>query len=132
MKRMICFLLLGICLLFSGFQTKRVQSRYVTQIEISGKHNGIDIQRSYTEEEKMRSVLMYLRLLETGKIPSAIPDAEPTDVYRITVHLSNGEQRNYTQVDHRYFRKSTSGWESIPPNQATKLYSLMRFYESDV
>ncbi|MBR2309831.1 MAG: hypothetical protein IKA47_04780 [Oscillospiraceae bacterium] len=131
MRRMMCFILLAAAFLFVGFQAKSTPSRYVTRIDISGFHNGTVLQRSYTGEEKMRSVLMYLRLLQTGE-PIGSPESTPTDIYEVTVNLSSGEKRNYSLVDHRYFRKNSSGWESISADQAARLYSLMRFFESDV
>ena len=131
MKRTICILILAAAFVFLGFQVKQSPCRYVTRVEISGIHNGTALQRNYTDEKKMRAVLMYLRLLETGG-PISSPDAPPTDLYQVCVNLSNGKKRNYSLMDHRYFRKDSSAWETVSPDQAARLYSLMRLFESDL
>ena len=131
MKRIFIIFLFAAALVFSGFQGKPSQTHCVTHIEVLGEQNGVAIQRSYTKEEKMRAVLMYLRLLEPGDVPEVDPDRISADVNHITLVFSNGEQRTYTQKGHRYFRKDSGPWQNIPPQQAAALYALMRRLESD-
>ena len=133
MRKKVCFMLwmlLVICL--GGCGKERTLCRYVTRVDIHCDHEGLPIARSYTSEDKMGAVLMYLRLLEVGKTPVADPDTIPADVYEITLTLSNGQTRSFAQKDHRYFRKPASGWQMIPPEQASRLYALMRHFESDL
>ena len=133
MRRNICIILLLFLTVFlCGCQRKRIQCRYVTQVDIHCDHEGTPIVRSYTTEDKMGAVLMYLRLLQFSGAPSLDPDTVPADVYQISVTLSDGSRRVYSQKDHRYFRKPTSGWQNISPVQAAELYALMRHFESDI
>ena len=85
----------------------------------------------YTVLEKMRAVLLYLRLLRTEKVPTDAPEIRDADVFEITVSLSNGAQRKYIQKDHSYFRKGNDTWQYIQPQQAAELKRLLFFFESD-
>ena len=133
-KKMIPFLMLSLAAFFlCGCQKEqRPLCRIVTQVEITCDHNGLPISRRYTDDEKMQAVLLHLRLLHPAGIPDIDPEVVDADVYEIVVTLSNGQQRIYRQKDHRYFRKPSSGWQSIPPEQASRLYALMRHFESDL
>lgn len=132
-RKLICFFMFfAACCLWGCRAQQRVLCRFVTRVDITCDHDGTPIIRSYTDEDKMEAVLLYLRLLRTGKPPAADPDLIPADIYEITVTLSDGQQRLYAQKDHRYFRKGNDAWMSIPPEQASGLYALMRHYESDL
>lgn len=111
---------------------QRPLCRVVTQVDIACDHEGIPIRRHYTDTEKMEAVLLHLRLLRPSGAPAIDPEALDADVYEITVSLSDGQQRIYQQKDHRYFRKGTSGWQCIAPERASRLYTLLRQYQSDV
>ena len=110
----------------------RPRCRVVTQIDIVCQDQEQTVQRHYTDEEKMRAVLLYLRLLRVGRPAEIDPDTITADVYQITVHLSDGTQKVYSLKDHRFFKKETGGWLSIPPQQAADLYRLIWFYDSDL
>lgn len=133
MKRSICFLLL----IFSfwglyGCQQKQLRCRYVTQVDIHCDHRGTPIHRTYTTQDKMGAVLMYLRLLDTTSPAELDPEATAADAYQIRVALSDGSSRDYMQKGHRYLFDPITGWHNIPAAQATKLYSLMQYFESDI
>lgn len=106
--------------------------RVVTQVDIACDHEGIPIRRHYTDTEKMEAVLLYLRLLNPGGAPTKNPDQIDADIYEITVSLSDGHKKVYRQKDHRYFREAIGGWQSIAPDRAARLYTLMRHYGSDL
>lgn len=126
---MLCVAVTAMC----GCQNKsRPLCRVVTQVDITCDHEGIPIHRHYTETEKMEAVLLYLRLLRPGGQPVTDPDTVNADIYEITVSLSDGQQRVYRQKDHRYFREALSGWQNIAPDRASRLYTLMRHYQSDL
>lgn len=111
---------------------KKPLCRVVTQVDIACDHEGIPIRRHYTDTEKMEAVLLYLRLLRPSGAPGKDPDEIDADIYEITVSLSDGQKRIYRQKDHRYFREAVGGWQSIAPDRAARLYTLMRHYESDL
>ena len=136
MKGLIKFLspILLVVFLF-GCQSKaqdQALCRVVTQVDIVCQSNGETIQRHYTDEDKMRAVLLYLRLLRIGRPPEIDPDAISADIYEITVTLSDGTKKTYTQKAHQYFKKGSEGWLSISPTQAADLYRLIWFYDSDL
>ncbi len=105
--------------------------RVVTQVDISCQHEKGLIQRNYTDNKKMESVLLYLRLLKPFGKPETDPERVDAPVFEITVHLSDGDRRIYRQKDHRYFSKNSRPWEKIDPARASGLYALMRHYPSD-
>ena len=135
MKSLIKFLSPVLLVLFLLGCQKNTQPRplcrVVTQVDILCQSDSQPLQRCYTDENKMRAVLLYLRLLRIGKPPEINPDTVSADVYLITVSLSDGTQKTYTLKDHQYFKKGTEGWLSIPPTQAADLYRLIWFYDSD-
>ena len=79
----------------------------------------------------MEWVLIYLRLLKPLGKPDSDPDSLEKDIYEITVHLSDGSKRFYRQKAHRYFSKENRPWQSINPEYAAGLYSLMQHLPSD-
>lgn len=132
-KFLVFLLLCGAVLCLWGCRSQqRILCRFVTQVDIACDHEGVPIRRHYTNTKKMEAVLLYLRLLRTGRPPAVDPDLVNADVYEITVTLSDGQKHVYAQKDHRYFRKGGTGWMNIPPEQAAGLYEVMRHYESDI
>ena len=113
-------------------KSKRQLCRYVTQVDIYCDHDGLPIHRSYTDTEKMEAALLHLRLLRPGGAPLVDPETVDADLYEICVILSDGERHVYKQKDHRYFRSEGNGWQTIPPEQAAGLYTLLRHYQSDL
>lgn len=129
-KKCLLLLLLGACLL-GGCSLRQSLCRYVTRVDIYCDHRDTPIVRSYTKEDKMGAVLMYLRLLHLGSAPETDPDTISAESYQIDLTLSDGSHRVYIQKDHRYIREPDIGWQSISPEQAAKLYAIMRHFESD-
>ena len=129
-------LFIALCLVLAAMRgcqrAKRPLCRVVTQVDIACDHDGLPIRRHYTETEKMEAVLLYLRLLRPSGPPITDPDTVDADIYEITVSLSDGQQRIYRQKDHRYFRDALNGWQNVAPDRASRLYTLMRHYESDL
>ena len=134
MKRWFGFFLLPLLLiavLSGSAKPERAKCRYVTQIDVDCQVDGQLQHIRYTDQEKMRAVLLYLRLLRTEKVPTDAPEIRDADVFEITVSLSNGAQRKYIQKDHSYFRKGNDTWQYIQPQQAAELKRLLFFFESD-
>ena len=103
----------------------------VTAVDISCQEEDVPIRRHYTQTQKMEAVLLYLRLIKPLGKPAIDPESLPDAEFQITVHLSDGTQKVYYQKDHRYFAKEHRLWQSIDPEQASGLYSLMRRLPSD-
>ena len=105
--------------------------RFVTGVDISFQHEDSLLTRHYTENEKVESVLMYLRLLKPLAKLDGFSELSGEDIYRITVHLSDGVDQHYYQAQHRYLIRPDNSWSLIDPGQASELYRLMRHYSSD-
>ena len=105
--------------------------RVVTGVDITCRQEHMLIRRHYQDHEKMQSVLLYLRLLDPKGPPDTDPEKISSDVYEITVHLSDGNQQVYRQKAHRYFFRDAH-WVMIDPAQASQLYTLMRRLPSDL
>ena len=105
--------------------------RVVTAVDISCQQEDVLISRHYTSMKKMESVLLYLRLLEPRPNPPVDPNQLDSDIYRITVFLSDGKKKIYRQKAHRYLSVGNQPWKTIDPAQATGLYQLMRQLPSD-
>ncbi len=105
--------------------------RVVTQVDISCQKENMVLNRHYTQSEKMESVLLYLRLIKPLGKPENDPDTVEREIYRITVHFSDGEKRIYRQKAHRYLSVDGKPWKTIDPEQAAQLYALMQHYPSD-
>ena len=129
------FILLCFCsTILSGCRKNETKPlcRTVTAVDISCQQEDVLIQRHYTDSRKMEYVLLYLRLLEPIGTPDTDPDEVDADVYRITLQLSDGEEKIYRQKDHRYLSAGSQPWKSISPAQAAGLYQLMRSVPSDM
>lgn len=120
-------------LILSGCNQKEATPlcRVVTQVDIFCQHEDVQIHRHYTDSQKMKYVLLYLRHLKPKGIPATDPEAVDADVYNITLQLSDGQKKVYRQKDHRYLRTETHPWQTIDPEQASGLYHLMRKIPSD-
>ena len=106
-------------------------TRVVTQVDISCRQENYALHRHYTDPQKMEYVLLYLRLLKPEGRADSPPALTSQDLYEIKISMSDGTQRNYRQLAHRYFRKDTGPWELIDPKQAAGLYFLMQKLPSD-
>lgn len=105
--------------------------RTVTQVDIVTKYENQLIHRRYNTPEKIRPVLLYLRLLKPQGKPVQV-DETADDVYLISISLSDGKKRYYRQASHRYLAKEKGPYKSIDPGQAAKFYRILRELPSDV
>ena len=104
--------------------------RAVTHVDIITEHNRELIRRHYSTPEKMRPVLLYLRLLKPYGKPVEVDEAAG-DVYLISISLSDGTRHYYRQASHKYLSKENGPWKSIDPGQAAQLYNILRKLPSD-
>lgn len=133
MKKMLILVLLA--MLLAGCTRPNDDSirppRLVTGIEVSYNSGSIRLQRQYTDEKKMRSLLDYLRCLDvygTAAADIPIPDVP---ICRITLSFSDGTCKVYEQRDHRFLRRDDGPWHYIEPEQAQELPLLLGLMESD-
>lgn len=126
---LICFCVSIMC----GCRQNKTQKpifRAVTQVDIVTEYEDRLIHRHYNTPEKMRPVLLYLRLLKPSGKPVQL-DGDADDVYLISISLSDGAQHYYRQASHRYLSKENGPFKSIDPGQAAQLYSILRELPSD-
>ena len=129
----ICIAFSFVLLILSGCgkkDTQRDTYRAVTEIDIVTQHREGLVRRHYNTPEKMRPVLIYLRLVRPYGKAIKIRDEE-TDVFLIAVSLSDGQKHYYRQAQHRYFSIGSGNWREIDPEAANKLYQIMREFPSD-
>ncbi len=112
-------------------KTEQPKYRAVTGVDIAFQHEDMLLTRYYTDDQKMESVLLYLRLVRPTHKPQNLPDLSGNDVYRITIYLSDGNTKQFYQAQHRYLIRPDRSWTTIDPGQASQLYKLMRHYPSD-
>ncbi len=105
--------------------------RVVTQVDVVCQQEDTVLQRSYTHPEKMKTILMYLRLLEPLGKADTDPERIIGDAYEIRLHFSNGQQRIYRQRANRYVSKDSQPWYRVNPDHAGVLYSILQDMPSD-
>lgn len=103
----------------------------VTQVDIVTKYEGRLLRWHYNTPEKMQPVLLHLRLLKPSGEPVQIDDIS-SDVYLISISLSDGQKHYYRQASHRYLSKENGPFKTIQPKQAAILYSILRDLPSDI
>lgn len=131
MKQVLTMLLLCVMLLCGCYsrQTKPVY-RAVTEVDVYTEYKNTLIQRHYSTPEKIRPVLLYLRLLKSYGTPVNSSDVGD-EIYYIRISLSDGKRHYYRQASHRYLSKGNGPWKSIDPDKASKLYEILRKLPND-
>ena len=128
-----CLFLFCVCIL-CGCGKKHTKPVYnvVTSVDIITARDGQLLQWRYTAQEKMRPVLLYLRMLKHSPLSEVITEPEGEDVFLISVQLSDGTRRYYRQAKHRYFSFDGGPWRSIEPGSAAGLYAILRALPEDL
>lgn len=129
MKRILFLLILGLFL--SGCSAKQEHSAYrvVTGVQVRYTANGSTLERTYTKQGSMRSILTYLRILDPfGPVQ---PEGEFDSSCQITLQYSNGPDRVYLQQGLHYLQQDNGSWERIDPSHASLLYPLLLLLPSD-
>ena len=106
--------------------------KVVTSVDVVTTRDGQLLRRHYTSQDKMRPVLLYLRMLKHSPLSEEISEPEGEDVFLIAVQLSDGTQRYYRQAKHRYFSFEGGPWRSIDPSSAAMLYAILRELPEDL
>jgi len=107
------------------------QPKLVTRITAVFDSGTIRLERSYTDSDKMRSVLTYLRCLKTYGTAQPQPGTAGDEHATITLHYSDGTTKIYDQQGSQYLRVSGGDWKAIKPEQAQELPLLLGLMESD-
>lgn len=132
MKRTAAALII-LCVLLSGCgHTARdpMQPRTVTAITADYSSGTISLRRQYTDQEKLRSVLNYLRCLSATSASDLSPEQE-TSVARIVLTYSDGSTKTYDQWGDQYLRIDGGPWLRIPADKGQEFPLLLGLMESD-
>ena len=131
MKRL-GILFLGMLLVLSGCRretppkTDIPQCRYVTRIDIHWEQGDATLDRAYTRDSEMESILLYLRLLQNDGTADTTPEIPEGGSYAITLTMSDGSSRVYRQKGAAYFSREDGQWLAIKPRQGRYLLTLLR------
>ena len=134
MKKTVLIVILAAAVLMGCSLTRgpvQTQPRTVTQITADYRSGVIELHRQYTDADKMRAVLNYLRCLT----PSGIPDEDPTSVagsvVQIVLTYSDGSTKTYRQRADQYLQIEDGAWQSIPSEKGREFPLLLGLMESD-
>ncbi len=122
---LICILILSGC---GNRQTAEV-CKVVTGVEVQYQQRGEKIERTYTRQESIGSVMNYLRMLKPAG--PVIPEESDSGSCRITVHYSYGPDKVFLQQGNDYLQQDGGVWKQIDRQQAQLLYPLLLLLPSD-
>ena len=135
MKRLFLFLLIILSLPLTGCSKADLPlqplCRTVTQVSVTASHNGAVTYHTYTESEKMETMLNYLRLLFPDTSANIEPETFRSDAYRITVNYSDGNHSTYYQIYNDFLKKDDGKWQKIAADQGAALYPILCSMPSD-
>lgn len=130
------FILIFFCLLLTGCTYyappgENHPVRVVTAIDVTAAQEGSLIRYRYTENEKIGTILQYLRQLAPDQVTPITPDTFRSDAYEIRLTLSDGSQNVYYQIYDEYLQKDNGPWKSIDKAQGATLPQLLAATPSD-
>jgi len=136
MKQKFLFLMLAVIWLLAGCTSgdhspQAPSCRIVNQITVQFENGPLRATRLYTDPEKMRRVLNYLRLLTPYSQAQDDPDASQGSLFRIILSHTDGCQRTYAQLDDRFISEDNGPWMLINPQKAQELSLILGEMESD-
>ena len=106
-----------------------VQGNVITEIHITCQTEEGLVQRHYTSQEKMRSVLLYIRSVSSPFSADSVPQ-EGKQV-QITTVSADQTTKHYYQLGQRYFQEGDGGWKLIEPEKGANLWRLIKLLPSD-
>lgn len=125
-----CLLMLLLSGCWRGQETS-VKEKLVTQITITCNTDDGQIQRYYTSQDKMRSVLLYIRSVKTPFDAQQQPqEGEGVQVKIVTV-TADQTVKTYWQQGLHYFREGEENWRAIDPEKGANLWMIIKLLPSD-
>jgi len=136
MKNLKIFLVLFAALLITGcspsdHSEQAPSCRIVEQIHIEFEDGPLRAQRLYTDPEKMRRILNYIRSLMPFTPTTEKPEDSQGSLFRITLSHSDGCKRIYMQRSDRFLSENHGPWMEINPQKAQELSLILGEMESD-
>ncbi len=121
-------------LLLSGCHRRQettVKQNLVTEITITCQTDAQRIERRYTSQDKMRSVLLYIRSIKTPFDAPQQPQEERGEQVDITTVTVDKTTKTYRQQGLRYFREGDGKWRAIDPEKGANLWLIIKLLPSD-
>ena len=106
--------------------------RVVTGIEASFDSGTVQLHRQYSDSEKLRSVLNYLRCLKLYGKPEPEVVIPALSRGHIVIFFSDGTTKTYEQRGDQFLRQDSGPWYYLNPEQAQELPLLLGMMESDI
>lgn len=128
MKKFAIFL--AACLLLTGCARKKEPlDRVVTGVQVQFQQQSDTIERTYTKNTSIQSILTYLRFLKP--FGPVLPKGEPETTCRFTLHYSHGQDTVYLQRGNHYLQKDGGDWQTITTAYGSLLYPMLLLLPSD-
>jgi uncharacterized lipoprotein YehR (DUF1307 family) len=128
-------LLLALCLMLSGCRQKpetQQMPNLVTKIRVTYKYQDVQLERIYTDNQKMDIILYYLYSLIPGGQTWEDPEKLTGERCRIVVSLMGERTRIYRQFSGEYLSVDNRPWQKIDKEKAAVLVHLLRHIPGDV
>ena len=127
-------LVLVITTIFSGCQqvdpNAPTSPRLVVEVRAEYEGENIRLQRRYTDDEKVRAILDYIRSLDPyGSVEES--NIVVTDRAWIELTYSDGTTKRYHQFGAQYLRCGNGKWQNITKERGMELPVLLGMMESD-
>lgn len=128
MKRMGIFL--AVCLLLTGCSGRKEPiDRVVTGVQVQFQQQNDTIQRTYTKNTSIQSILTYLRFLKP--FGPVLPQGQSATRCQFILHYSHGPDSVYLQQGNEYLQKNGGEWQTIRSSYGSLLYPLLLLLPSD-
>ncbi len=105
--------------------------RVVTQISVTGRSRGMELERFYTSETVLRQLLYRLNHI-SRRTPMARGSALP-DTFRIrfTLHFSDGSREDLILIGTACLWDISHGWQKVSPERLQGLFQYLLVTASD-
>ncbi len=128
MKKMMLTLLVLLLLLFSGCAARKAADNSVplaSSITVTCHSCAGIRQRYYSQPEKMRQILHYIRRLEPMPDTAEVPGTLGRRYFSIHIRMTDGSSRFYRQKDTAYFQSGSGPWQKMGRGKGSRLWQLM-------
>ena len=134
-RQFFAILIVGMSLLSGCRQSQPAEtmpnSRIVKKVSASYSMGKLELQRSYIQDEKIRTVLMYLRLLKPKDGAAVDPERLEDSSGEIAVEYADGRRNVYYLRGDSFLSFNGHKWQSIDPNQGKWLRPLLESIPGD-
>ena len=108
-----------------GCENQNKTPALVTQVQIECVHDGVRIQRSYTDPQRVSAVLDCLRLQRSKGRAQVDPERIKGDIYEIRVEMSDGSEHVYRHRGGQYLSKDSGPWQVVSREYGNAMYRLL-------